>query len=107
MSVRAISAETGIPIGAVYRAKRQLEKIGAQKAEQKTAAISFEPPLSCVVKQEINGVRQDVRRAALTDSPSDLRAREGVAAAASKSGPGGGAPRRRISFSVFRRRLEL
>ena len=26
MSVRAIAAETGIPIGAVHRAKRQLEK---------------------------------------------------------------------------------
>ena len=62
LSVRAISAETGIPIGAVHRAKRQLEKIAAQKAEQKTAAISFEPPLSCGAKQDINGVRQDVRR---------------------------------------------
>jgi hypothetical protein len=28
--VRAISAETGIPVGAVHRAKRQLEKIVAQ-----------------------------------------------------------------------------
>jgi uncharacterized protein YerC len=26
LSVRAISAETGIPVGAVHRAKRQLEK---------------------------------------------------------------------------------
>ena len=27
LSIRAISVETGIPIGAVHRAKRQLEKI--------------------------------------------------------------------------------
>jgi tetratricopeptide (TPR) repeat protein len=46
LSVRAISAETGIPIGAVHRAKRQLEKIVAQQPGQKAAAISFEPPLS-------------------------------------------------------------
>ena len=39
-------------------------------------------------------------------APRSSRTR-GRAAAASKSGPGGGAPRRRISFSVFRRRLEL
>jgi hypothetical protein len=62
MSVRAISAETGIPIGAVHRAKRQLEKIVAQQVGQKTAAISFQLPRSYLVKQDINGVRQDVRR---------------------------------------------
>jgi hypothetical protein len=60
MSLRAISAETGIPIGAVHRAKRQLEKIVAQAGE-KAAAISFELPLSYVVQRDINGVRQDVR----------------------------------------------
>jgi hypothetical protein len=55
LSIRAISVETGIPIGAVHRAKRQLEKILAQQAEQKNAAISFEA--ICVMKQNINGVR--------------------------------------------------
>ena len=62
MSVRAISVETGIPIGAVHRAKRQLEKMVAQQVGQKTAAISFQLPTSYLVKQDINGVRQDVRR---------------------------------------------
>jgi hypothetical protein len=62
LSVRAISAETGIPIGAVHRTKRQLEKMVAQQAGQKAAAISFEPPRSYVVKQDIGGVPQDVRR---------------------------------------------
>ena len=62
LSVRAISAETGIPIGSVHRAKRQIEKMVAQQAGQKTGAISFEPPLSYLVKQDINGVQQDVRR---------------------------------------------
>jgi hypothetical protein len=61
LSVRAISAETGIPVGAVHRAKRQLEKTVAQGG-QKAAAIPLEPPLSCVVKQDINGVQHDVRR---------------------------------------------
>ena len=60
LSIRAISVETGIPIGAVHRAKRQLEKILAQQAEQKNAAISFEA--ICVMKQNIKGVRHDVRR---------------------------------------------
>jgi hypothetical protein len=60
LSIRAISVETGIPIGAVHRAKRQLQKILAQQAEQKNAAISFEA--ICVMKQNINGVRHDVRR---------------------------------------------
>jgi hypothetical protein len=61
MSIRAISAETGIPIGAVHRAKRQLEKIVAQGG-QKAAAISRQLPTSYVVKQEIGGVPHDVRR---------------------------------------------
>ena len=61
MSVRAISAETGIPVGAVHRAKRQLEKIVA-RGGQKAAAISRQLPTSYVMKQEIGGVPQDVRR---------------------------------------------
>ena len=61
MSVRAISAETGIPVGAVHRAKRQLEKTMAQGG-QKAAAISLELPTSYVVKQDINSVQHDVRR---------------------------------------------
>jgi hypothetical protein len=61
MSVRAISAETGIPVGAVHRAKRQLEKTVAQGGE-KAAAISRELPTSYVVKQDINSVQHDVRR---------------------------------------------
>ena len=64
LSVRAISAETGIPVGAVHRAKRQLEKIVAQGGE-KAAAISRELPTSYVVKQDINGVQHDVRRLAV------------------------------------------
>jgi hypothetical protein len=61
LSVRAISAETGIPVGAVHRAKRQLEKDVAQGG-QKAAAISRQLPTSCVVKQDINGVQHNVRR---------------------------------------------
>jgi hypothetical protein len=61
MSVRAISAKTGIPVGAVHRAKRQLEKIAAQGG-QKAIAVSRQQPTSYVVKQDIGGVPQDVRR---------------------------------------------
>jgi AcrR family transcriptional regulator len=61
MSVRAISAETGIPVGAVHRAKRQLEKTVAQGMKQ-DAAVSLKLPTSYVVKQDIGGVRHDVRR---------------------------------------------
>ena len=61
MSVRAISAETGIPVGAVHRAKRHLEKTVAQGREEATA-ISRQLPTSYVVKQNIGGVPQDVRR---------------------------------------------
>jgi hypothetical protein len=43
LSIRAISAETRIPVGAVHRAKRQLEKIVAQGGE-KAAAISRRLP---------------------------------------------------------------
>ena len=59
--MRAISAETGIPVGAVHRAKRQLEKTVAQ-GKQQAAAVSLELPISYVVKQNIRGVPQDVRR---------------------------------------------
>jgi hypothetical protein len=61
MSMRAISAETGIPVGAVHRAKRQLEKTVAQ-GKQQAAAVSLQLPTSYVVKQNIGGVPQDVRR---------------------------------------------
>jgi hypothetical protein len=62
LSVRAISTETGIPVGAVHRAKQHIKKIVAQQAGQKTAAISVQPPPSLLVKQDIDGIRQDVRR---------------------------------------------
>ncbi len=61
LSIRAISAETGIPVGAVHRAKRQLEKIASQGG-QKAAAVSLKLPTSYVVRQDIGGVPQDVRR---------------------------------------------
>lgn len=61
LSVRAISAETGIPIGAVHRAKRHLEKIVAQGKHQ-AAGVSLKLPTSYLVKQTINGVTYDVRR---------------------------------------------
>src|SRR3984885_13284197 len=61
MSVRAISAETGISVGAVHRAKRQLEKTLAQ-GKQQAAAVSQQLPTSYVVKSDIGGVPQDVRR---------------------------------------------
>jgi hypothetical protein len=61
LSMRAISAETGIPIGAVHRAKQQLEKTVAQGKRQ-AAAISLNLPTSYLVKQNINGVTYDVRR---------------------------------------------
>ena len=61
LTVRAISAETGTPIGAVHRAKRQLEKTVAQ-GKQQAAAVSLNLPTSYVVKQDIGRVPQDVRR---------------------------------------------
>jgi hypothetical protein len=61
MSVRAISAKTGIPVGAVHRAKRQLEKSVAQ-GKQQAAAVALKLPTSFVVKQDVGGVPQDVRR---------------------------------------------
>jgi len=62
MSLRAISAATGIPMGAVHRAKRQLEKSMAQQAGQKTPAASYELPISYLVKKNIGGVPQQIRR---------------------------------------------
>jgi hypothetical protein len=61
LSVRAISAKTGIPVGAVHRAKRQLEKSVAQGKRQ-AVAVALKLPTSFVVKQNIGGVPQDVRR---------------------------------------------
>jgi hypothetical protein len=61
LSVRATAVETGIPVGAVHRAKRQLEKIAAQGGH-KAAAISGQLPTSYVVKQDIGGVPHDIRR---------------------------------------------
>ena len=61
LSLRAISAETGISVGAVHRAKRQLEKDVSQGRE-KAPAIAQQLPTSYVVKQDIGGVPQDVRR---------------------------------------------
>jgi hypothetical protein len=58
MSLRAISAETGIPVGAIHRAKRQLEKDVAQ-GRQNATAIAQQLPTSYVVKQDIGGVPQD------------------------------------------------
>jgi hypothetical protein len=48
-------------VGAVHRAKRQLEKTVAH-GKQQAAAISLELPNSYVVKQDFVGVSQDVRR---------------------------------------------
>jgi hypothetical protein len=61
LTVRAIAAQTGIPVGAVHRAKRRLETIVA-RGGQKAAAISQQLPTSYVVKQDIGGVPHDVRR---------------------------------------------
>ena len=61
LSVRVISAETGIPVGAVHRAKRQLEKEVA-KGRRNAAAIAQKLPTSYVVKQDVGGVPLDVRR---------------------------------------------
>jgi hypothetical protein len=56
--MRAISAEIGISVGAVHRAKRQLEKTVAQGKQ----AVSLKLPTSYLVKQDIGGVPQDVRQ---------------------------------------------
>jgi hypothetical protein len=62
MSLRAISAATGIPMGAVHRAKRQLEKSMAYEAGQKAPAASYELPVSYLVKKNVGGVPQQHRR---------------------------------------------
>jgi len=74
MSVRAISAKTNIPVGAVHRAKRHLEKTVVQ-GKQCAAAVSFKLPTSYVVKQDIGGVPQDVRRqlSRCTSEPSRVQ----------------------------------
>jgi hypothetical protein len=65
MSVRAIATETGIPVGAVHRAKRHLAKTVTQGQQQATA-VSLKLPTSYVVKQDIGGVPQNVRRLTIT-----------------------------------------
>jgi AcrR family transcriptional regulator len=57
MSVRAIAAETGIPVGAVH----QLEK-GVAQGRQNATAIAQQLPTSYVVKQNVGGTPHDVRR---------------------------------------------
>jgi hypothetical protein len=61
MSVRAIAAETRISVGAVHRAKQQLEKAVAQ-GKQQAAAIAQQLPASYLMKQDVGGVPQDVRK---------------------------------------------
>lgn len=61
LSVRAISAETGIPVGAVHRAKRHLERTVAQ-GKLHAAAVSLKLPTSYLVRQDIKNVQHDVRR---------------------------------------------
>src|SRR5258708_440284 len=75
LSVRAIAAETGIPVGAVHRAKRQVEKAWSVLQGQQTAALP-KPPSSYVVQRVINGVRQDVRE--LTISVYESKVREAI-----------------------------
>ena len=58
LSMRAISAETGIPLGAVHRAKRHIEKTMAGQQ----AVVPLEPPPSMLVQRVVDGVRQDVRQ---------------------------------------------
>ena len=57
MSVRAIAAETGIPVGAV----QQLEK-GVAQGRQNATAIAQQLPTNYVVKQNVGGIPHDVRR---------------------------------------------
>jgi hypothetical protein len=56
LTIRSISAQTGIPVGAVHRAKRQIEKARTRQPP------SDEPPPSLLTQRVVNGVRQDVRR---------------------------------------------
>jgi hypothetical protein len=79
LSVRAISAETGIPVGAVHRAKRQLEKIVAQ-GEQKAAAVSpatGRNPSSTTRTRRIippanSGSTQEISRGPLSSGPTEF-----------------------------------
>jgi hypothetical protein len=57
MSVRAIAAETGIPVGAVH----QLEK-GVAQGRQNATAIAQQLPTSYAVKQNVGGIPHDGRR---------------------------------------------
>jgi hypothetical protein len=56
LTIRAISAETGIPVGAVHRAKRRIEKARTRQPP------SEKPPPSLLTQRVINGIGQDVRR---------------------------------------------
>jgi hypothetical protein len=60
MSVRAISVQTGIPVGAVYARSANLKS--AARGRQNAATIAQRLPASYVVKQDIGGVPQDIRR---------------------------------------------
>ncbi len=53
-------------MGAVHRVKRRIEKEVARQAGQRAAAVSLQPPPSYVLQQDINGVRQDVRRLSIS-----------------------------------------
>ena len=52
LTMRQIAAETGIPLGAVHRAKRQIEK--ARAGQQ--AVEPLEPPPSVLMQRVVNGV---------------------------------------------------
>jgi hypothetical protein len=58
--VRTISAARGIPVGAVHRAKRQLEKSMAQQPGKNAPAASFQLPVSYLVKKNNGGVPQQI-----------------------------------------------
>ena len=62
LTMREIAVETGIPLGAVHRAKRQIEK--ARTGQQ--AAVPLEPPPSVLMQRVIDGVRREVRRLTIT-----------------------------------------
>jgi hypothetical protein len=62
LSVRAISANTGIPVGAVHRAKRRLEKSIAGDAQGAQRATPPEPARNYVVRRVVDDVCADVRR---------------------------------------------
>jgi len=62
LSVRAISANTGIPVGAVHRVKRRLEKSIAGDAQGAQRATPPEPARNYVVRRVVDDVCADVRR---------------------------------------------